>query len=73
MTQTHQQVADSIVDHFRAGLSESGRQHIDEEHFARLATLICAALSAEQTVAVDLVEELLVKLRARVDAPQLEL
>jgi hypothetical protein len=73
MNQTHQQVAESIVEHFRAGLSESARQHIDSEHFTRLATLIRGALSAEQAVAVDLVDELLGKLRARVDAPQLEL
>jgi hypothetical protein len=73
MNQTHQQVAESIVEQFRAGLGESARQHIDSEHFARLANLIRGALSAEQAVAVDLVEELLGKLRTRVDAPQLEL
>ena len=73
MTQSHQEIAESIVEQFRAGLSESARQHIDSEHFARLATRICAALSAEQTVAVDLVEELLGKLRTRVEARQLEL
>ncbi len=73
MIQSHQQTADSIVEQFRAGLGESVRQHIDSEHFAFLATSIAAALSAEQTVAVDLVEELLGKLRTRVDAPQLEL
>ena len=40
MTQTHQQVADSIVDHFRAGLSESARQHIDSEHFDGSGSLL---------------------------------
>lgn len=73
MIPSHQQVADSIVEQFRAGLSEGVRQHIDSEHSTRLASLIRAALSAEQTVAIDLAEQLLGKLRSRVDAPQLEL
>jgi hypothetical protein len=73
MTPSHQQVAEDIVEQFRAGLSEGGRQHIDSEHWARLASLIGAALSAEQAVTIELVEQLLGKLRSRVEAPQLEL
>ena len=73
MTPSHQQVSKEIVEQFRAGLSQSVRQHIDSEHFERLEASIRTALSAEQTVAVSLVEEVLGKLRARVDAPQLEL
>lgn len=73
MTQGHQEIAGDIVEQFRAGLSESARHHIDSEHFVRLEGLIREALSAEQTVAVDLVEELLVRLRTRLDTPQLEL
>lgn len=73
MTHSHQDIAAGIVAEFRDNLSEATRQHIDSEQFAHLASLICAALSAEQAVAVDLVEELLARLRARLDAPQLEL
>jgi len=73
MTHSHQEIAASIVAEFRDGLSEATRQHIDSDQFAQLASLIHAALSAEQAVAVDLVEELLGRLRARMDAPQLEL
>ncbi len=73
MTPSHQQVAESIVDQFRASLSESTRQHIDSEQFARLASLIRGALAAEQTVAVEMVEDLLSGLRSRVEPPQLEL
>ncbi|MGD2073693.1 MAG: hypothetical protein PVI91_04785 [Gammaproteobacteria bacterium] len=73
MTQGHQEIAGDIVEQFRAGLSGGARQHIDSEHFMRLEALIREALTAEQTVAVDLVEELLVRLRTRLDTPQLEL
>ena len=73
MIHSHQEIADSIIAEFRDGLSDATRQHIDSEQFAHLASLICAALSAEQAVAVELVEELLGRLRARTAVPQLEL
>jgi hypothetical protein len=73
MTERHQDIAAKIVEQFRADLSEGVRQHIDSEHFERLASLICMALSGEQAVAIELVEAALVKLRLRMDAPPLEL
>ena len=73
MTDRHQELATQVVEAFKAKLSEAARGHISAAQFEELNFMIREALSVEREATTALVEELLGKLRAGIERPELEL
>ena len=73
MVDRHQQLAQKVVEAFRARLSEDARQQISQTALDELALMIREALSEELESAAASVEELARKLRANIDKPELGL
>ncbi len=73
MKNTHQELADKIVNTFKATLDESARQRVSAAQFDELAIMIREALSEELETAVELVEEVARTLRTRVQKPEIGL
>ncbi len=73
MVDRHQQLAQKVVEAFRASLSEDARQQISQTALDELALMIREALSEELESAAASVEELARTLRANIDKPELGL
>ena len=73
MVDRHQQLAQKVVEAFRARLSEDARQQISQTALDELALMIREALSEELESAAASVEELARTLRANIDKPELGL
>lgn len=73
MTDRHQELATRVVEAFKANLGEAARGHISAAQFEDLNLMIREALSEEREATAALLEELLRKLRADIERPELEL
>lgn len=73
MADRHQQLADKVVEAFKALLSENARQQISDRELNELTLMIREALSEELESAAASVEELARTLRAKIDRPELGL
>lgn len=73
MANQHQEIAQKVVEQFKASLSEAARAHITTSQFNKLASLIEQAIAHEMAEAADLVERAARKLRAGTARPELGL
>ncbi|ADE13550.1 hypothetical protein Nhal_0355 [Nitrosococcus halophilus Nc 4] len=73
MTNRHQEIAEKAVEAFKELLSEQARQQISDRQFDELALIIREALSEELENAVEIAEDMVKRLRAQVERPELEL
>lgn len=65
MNDTHQAIANRIVETFKAQLNAGVREQIPESAYEELLQMIRGALAAELNTAADLLEELVRRLRAQ--------
>jgi hypothetical protein len=73
MTDHAQDRAQSVVDKFKEILSPEARGNISDAEFTELVALIRAAIAVELNASADLVDEVVKKLRATTDKPELAL
>ncbi|MGD9000859.1 MAG: hypothetical protein PVF75_10620 [Granulosicoccaceae bacterium] len=73
MTDHHEEVANKIMETFKASLDEAVREQISEARLHELATAIQVALSAERMVLAEYLEDVVKKMRAGAERPQIEL
>lgn len=73
MTDHHREVAEKIVTAFKAELSDATQKQIADARFEALTRAITEALSEERANAADLVENVVKRLRAEVEKPELGL
>ncbi|QBQ54142.1 hypothetical protein [Nitrosococcus wardiae] len=73
MANRHQEVAEKVVEAFKELLSEQAREQISDRQFDELALIVREALSEELENAVEIAEDMVKRLRAQVERPELEL
>ena len=73
MVEHHEETAEKVVAAFKSSLKEEICQQINRTQFDELERAIRQALSDERAMAVELIEELVKKMRSKVDRPELEL
>lgn len=71
MTNRHQDQATKIIEAFKDTLDEDVCQQISDEKFNVLALMIKEAMGEELGVAAELIEDVVRKLRAESDKPEL--
>ncbi len=64
MADHHEEVANKVVEAFKAALSDTALEHITPRQFEALAATIREVLSQERAQAAELVEDVVRKLRA---------
>ncbi|MEM4657641.1 MAG: hypothetical protein QXX77_04375 [Candidatus Methanosuratincola sp.] len=73
MTNHNEEVARKIAEDFLASLDEPVRVQITEAQLDNLVSAIRKVLSAEKSRIADQIEDIVGKLRAEVDKPELDL
>lgn len=73
MTDNQEDIANKITETFKASLDTAAREQIDEARFHELASAIRSALAAERLVMAEHLEDVVKKIRAGTDRPQIEL
>lgn len=73
MSNQNEQLAQKVVEAFKANISAEARGHISDGEFDELALIVQEALSLEMTEAVEMVDELERRLKALAGRRQLEL
>lgn len=71
MVNQHQDRAVKVVEAFRGLLDENIRQQITNAQFDTLTLMITEAISEELGVAADMMEDVIQKLRAEINKPEL--
>lgn len=65
MDETHQVIANRIVESFKAQLNADVREQIPDAAYEELLQMIRGALAAELNTAADMLEDLVRKMRAQ--------
>jgi L-lactate utilization protein LutC len=73
MTDHHAEIAKTLTETFKASLDEAVREQISEARLHELTIAIHTALSSEQLELAEYLEEVVKKLRAGIERPQIEL
>jgi hypothetical protein len=71
MTNQHQDRAVKVVEAFRGLLDENINQQIADAKFDTLTLMITEAISEELGVAADMMEDVVKKVRAEINKPEL--
>jgi hypothetical protein len=71
MTNRHQQVAEKIVATFKQSLSENAAQQVSDAQFNTLILMIREAMGEEASFAAEQLEQVIRKLRAESEKPDL--
>lgn len=73
MTNHNEEVARKIAEDFIASLDESVKEKITEAQIDNLVSAIRKVLSAEKARVADQIEDIVKRLRAEIDKPELDL
>ena len=73
MNHEHETLADQVVDTFQTLLDNDVRDAIGDKNFAALNEMIREALSDHTAIILDRFEEVIKKLRAEIEKPEIEL
>lgn len=73
MNQRHENLANEVVNGFRAKLEGGEQESIGDARFKELHRLICEALAQELQTAARRVDKLVQELRAEIEKPEIEL